>query len=133
MPLPWFSPEPRAVIPVGQVHVSRSLRRRVARCGWTTTVDTAFADVVVGCASPRADDDGTWVTPEMRDAYQALHALGWAHSVEVWDGDELVGGLYFGASGVRDDGTVYDTCEYHPRQVERIARRAFRLAQSRDQ
>jgi len=109
MPLPWFSPEPRAVIPVGQVHVSRSLRRRVARCGWTTTVDTAFADVVVGCASPRADDDGTWVTPEMRDAYQALHALGWAHSVEVWDGDELVGGLY----GVQVGGCFTGESMFH--------------------
>ncbi len=92
MPLPWFSPDPRAVIDVGAIHVSRSLARRMRTSGWTTTVDQAFHEVMYGCANDR--ETGTWITQEMRDAYARLHELGWAHSVEVWDGNELVGGLY---------------------------------------
>lgn len=100
VPLPWFSPDPRAVVDV--VHsgatLSRSLRQRLRRCGWVTTVDADFAAVVDACAS-RPASDGTWVTAEMRDAYRRLHQLGWAHSLEVWSGGgggggELVGGLY---------------------------------------
>jgi leucyl/phenylalanyl-tRNA--protein transferase len=95
MPLPWFSPDPRSLIPVGSVRVSRSLRSRLRSCGWTATVDAAFGDVVAACGSaPRDDDEGTWIVPEMQSSYEELHALGWAHSVEVWSGDELVGGLY---------------------------------------
>ncbi len=93
MPLPWFSPDPRGVIDVDGVHVSRSLARHLARCGWTTTIDRAFADVVDGCAH-RPGEDGTWITPEMRRAYGRLARLGWAHSLEVWEGGELVGGIY---------------------------------------
>jgi leucyl/phenylalanyl-tRNA--protein transferase len=93
MALPWFSPDPRAVLRPGAVHVSRSLRRTLRRCGWTTTVDAAFDDVVAGCAArPRAE--GTWIDRRMRSAYGRLHRLGWAHSLEVWDGNRLVGGLY---------------------------------------
>jgi leucyl/phenylalanyl-tRNA--protein transferase len=89
MPLPWFSPDPRALIQPGRVHVSRTLRRRLRTCGWETTVDRAFADVVAGCTRPQ-----TWITPAMRAAYARLQQLGWAHSLEVWDGDRLVGGIY---------------------------------------
>ena len=92
MPLPWFSPDPRAVFWVNDVHVSRSLRRTLRRCGWTTTLDAAFDDVLRGCGEDR--DDGTWITGEMAEAYRRLHDLGWAHSLEVWDGDDLVGGIY---------------------------------------
>lgn len=92
MPLPWFSPDPRAVFWVSDVHVSRSLRRTLRRTGWTTTVDAAFDEVLRGCGEAR--DDGTWITGEMADAYRRLHAHGWAHSLEVWDGDVLVGGIY---------------------------------------
>jgi leucyl/phenylalanyl-tRNA--protein transferase len=91
MTLPWFSPDPRAVIPVGSLHVSRSLRRRLRGSVWTATVDDAFSAVVTACATR---DEGTWITPEMRTAYARLHRLGWAHSVEVWDGARLVGGVY---------------------------------------
>ncbi len=93
MALPWFSPGPRAVLRPHAVHVSRSLRRTLRRGGWTTTVDAAFDDVVARCAvRPRAE--GTWIDRRMRSAYGRLHRLRWAHSLEVWDGDRLVGGLY---------------------------------------
>ena len=88
--VPWCSPHPRAVLLTDQLHVPRSLRQRLRRSGWTTTVDVAFDRVLAGCA----DRDETWITGRMREAYSALHARGHAHSVEVWDGDDLVGGLY---------------------------------------
>jgi leucyl/phenylalanyl-tRNA---protein transferase len=92
VPTPWFSPDPRGVLYPAQVHVSRSLRHRLRRCGWTTTVDAEFDEVVKACSE--RGPEGTWITPEMRTAYWRLRQLGWAHSVEVWDGRELVGGLY---------------------------------------
>ena len=93
VPLPWFSPDPRGVLRFEGLSVSRSLRRTLSRSGWEATVDAAFEAVVRGCAD-RPPEEGTWITPQMRAAYVRLHELGWAHSVEVWDGDELVGGLY---------------------------------------
>lgn len=88
--VPWCSPDPRAVLLPGSLRVSRSLRRRLRSCGWTTTLDAAFAEVVAGCA----DRPQTWISDRMRAAYTALHERGGAHSVEVWEGDRLVGGLY---------------------------------------
>lgn len=93
MPLPWFSPDPRAIIPLDRLHVSRSLRGRLRSSGWVTTVDAAFEEVVAACAT-RPPDMGTWITPELARAYLRLHRLGWAHSFEVWDRDRLVGGMY---------------------------------------
>ena len=93
VPLPWFSPDPRGVLWLDAVIVSRSLARRLRGCGWVTTVDAAFEDVVRGCAQGRGEA-GTWISPAMIRAYVRLHELGWAHSLEVWDGDELVGGIY---------------------------------------
>lgn len=94
--VPWCSPDPRAVLLADQVVVRRSLRTRLRSCGWTATVDAAFDDVVAGCAD-RAE--GTWINARMRQAYGELHRSGsvaaaGAHSVEVWDGETLVGGLY---------------------------------------
>jgi leucyl/phenylalanyl-tRNA--protein transferase len=89
--LPWWSPDPRGVIPVESVHLSRSLRARLRSCGWTTTVDRSFAQVVGRCGEGRAS---AWITPALAAAYIRLHAAGFAHSIEVWDGEELVGGLY---------------------------------------
>lgn len=91
MPLLWFSPDPRAVLPPDRFHVSRSLRRTLHRCGWTATVDRDPAAVIEGCADR---SEGTWITPEMRDAYLELAELGWMRSVEVWQGGVLVGGIY---------------------------------------
>jgi leucyl/phenylalanyl-tRNA--protein transferase len=103
VPLPWFSPDPRGVIPLDGLVVSRSLRARLRRSGWETTVDRAFAAVLAGCADRPGGlrEGGTWITPAMRVAYQRLHDLGHAHSLEVWAGGELVGGLYgVGLGGV---------------------------------
>jgi leucyl/phenylalanyl-tRNA--protein transferase len=90
-PLAWWSPDPRPLLPVDGFHVSKTLRRRVRSCGWETIVDRCFGAVVARCADR---PEGTWITPEVRDAYGRLHELGHAHSLEVWEGDELVGGLY---------------------------------------
>ena len=94
----WWSPDPRMVLFLGEFHVSRSLRRRVRSGVYTVTADAAFEAVMAGCADRRRDG-GTWITAEMFDAYGQLHRLGHAHSVEVWAGDDLVGGLYGVAVG----------------------------------
>jgi leucyl/phenylalanyl-tRNA--protein transferase len=91
-PIGWWSPDPRAVIPLDGLRVSRSLRRNLRR--YEVRVDTAFADVIDACADPVRPHG--WISPEVRRAYRTLHDLGWAHSVEAWscDDGELVGGLY---------------------------------------
>ncbi|WP_152186168.1 leucyl/phenylalanyl-tRNA--protein transferase [Segeticoccus rhizosphaerae] len=89
-PVGWWSPDPRGVLLAGGLRVSRSLRRSLRR--FEVTVDTAFGDVVAGCADPNRD--GRWITPEVVAAYSTLHGLGWAHSIEVWQDGELAGGLY---------------------------------------
>src|SRR5690606_8556134 len=96
-PLGWWSPDPRAVIPLDGLRVSRSLRRSRAR--FEIRVDTAFKQVIEACADP-ARPHG-WITPEIRDAYVRLHELGWVHSVEAWSLDDgsLAGGLYGVAIG----------------------------------
>jgi leucyl/phenylalanyl-tRNA--protein transferase len=95
MPLLWFSPDPRFILPLEDVHLSRSLRRSVRRERFSVTFDRAFARVVRACArSPRPGQDGTWITDDLRRGYVALHERGIAHSAEAWRGDELVGGLY---------------------------------------
>jgi leucyl/phenylalanyl-tRNA--protein transferase len=98
-PLLWWSPNPRMVLMVDELHVSRSLRRVIKSGRYGVTLDRAFRDVMVGCAAARDGHEGTWITPEMLDAYTRLAALGFAHSVEAWAGDELVGGLYGVAVG----------------------------------
>jgi leucyl/phenylalanyl-tRNA---protein transferase len=95
--LGWWSPDPRAVIPLDRLHVSRSLRR--SRRRYEIRVDTAFEDVIHACADPSRPHG--WISPEVRAAYTRLHELGWVHSVEAWDRDdgELAGGLYGVAIG----------------------------------
>ncbi|MGH8192586.1 MAG: leucyl/phenylalanyl-tRNA--protein transferase [Rhodanobacteraceae bacterium] len=93
-PLLWWSPDPRCVFATGEVHVSRSLARALRKSRWAWGMDRAFGAVMRACAAPRAGQDGTWITEDMISAYINLHALGLAHSLEVWEGDELVGGLY---------------------------------------
>ena len=90
----WWSPDPRAVVPPAAVHISKSLAKRLRSGYFRIAVDTAFEQVVAGCAGPRPGSGGTWITPSMRSAYRALHRAGYAHSVEAWRGDELAGGLY---------------------------------------
>jgi len=93
-PILWWSPVPRCVLYPERVHVSRRLRRRYNQGGFTLTTDTAFPEVIEACTEVRSDGGGTWITSEMLDAYVHLHEIGVAHSVEVWLGDELAGGIY---------------------------------------
>jgi leucyl/phenylalanyl-tRNA--protein transferase len=95
LPLLWFSPDPRFVLHLDQVHIGRSLRKRIRAAPFEIRADTAFRAVMQGCAlSKRPGQDGTWITDELRTGFEALHARGFAHSIEAWRGDELVGGLY---------------------------------------
>jgi leucyl/phenylalanyl-tRNA--protein transferase len=91
-PLLWWCPNPRAVISLDRLHVSQSMRRLIRHRTLRVTWNRAFADVILACGENRPG--GTWILPEMRAAYERLHALGCAHSVEVWKEGALVGGLY---------------------------------------
>ncbi len=93
-PVLWWSPDPRTVIEPDKLHVSRSLARRLRRCGWTWTVSRRFSDVVEACAEPRKGQAGTWITNDMKAAYQLLHKADFARSIEIWEHDELIGGIY---------------------------------------
>jgi leucyl/phenylalanyl-tRNA--protein transferase len=98
-PILWWSPDPRLVLFPERIKISRSLRKTLRRGSFAVTADTDFAAVVAACAGPRGLDLGTWITPEMHRAYCRLHRLGHAHSIEIWHGDGLVGGLYGVAVG----------------------------------
>ena len=98
-PILWWSPDPRALLFVDELHISRSLQRRLRQAAYTVSADRAFEIVVDCCAAPRKHQPETWILPEMRKAYSALHRLGHAHSIEVWDGGLLVGGVYGVAIG----------------------------------
>lgn len=95
MPLLWFSPDPRMVLPVEELHVSRRLRRTIRSRRFEVRLDTAFRQVIEACASiPRRHERGTWITADIVEAYTKLHTLGLAHSAESWVDGELAGGLY---------------------------------------
>ena len=98
-PVLWWCPDPRMVLRLRDLHVSRSLRRAIRSARYAVTLDVAFPQVVAGCAEPRDAGGGTWITARMAEAYNRLAALGFAHSVEVWAGNTLVGGLYGVALG----------------------------------
>ncbi|HJR73370.1 MAG TPA: leucyl/phenylalanyl-tRNA--protein transferase [Luteimonas sp.] len=99
-PILWWSPDPRMVFRTDGVHLSSRFRRSLKSSGWEIRADTAFAEVVAACAqTPRNGQRGTWITAEMQTAYLELHRLGHAHSVEVFDGQRLVGGIYGVAVG----------------------------------
>jgi len=93
-PILWWSPDPRCVFDTRTLRPNRSLRRALADTSWRVTVDRAFRDVMLACAAPRPGQAGTWISEAMIDAYVALHDMHHAHSVEVWDGQRLVGGIY---------------------------------------
>ncbi|MCU0949941.1 MAG: leucyl/phenylalanyl-tRNA--protein transferase [Burkholderiaceae bacterium] len=100
-PVLWWSPDPRMVLMCEEFSVSRSLRKKLRAAGqaddgrgWQVRLDTAFTDVMRACAQPRPGQEGTWITSAVLAAYGELHARGLAHSVEVWDGPALIGGLY---------------------------------------
>ena len=92
----WWSPDPRLTLRSDAIHISRSLKKAIRQCGWRLQYDTAFADVVSHCAHAYRNqpEAGTWITPDMHAAYCALHDLGVAHSVEVYEEGTLIGGLY---------------------------------------
>ncbi len=92
--LAWFSPDPRGILELEAMHVSRRLARRLRRGEFQFTINRAFAQVVEACAAPRPQDTGCWLTLAMQNAYFALHELGTAHSVEAWSNGELAGGVF---------------------------------------
>jgi leucyl/phenylalanyl-tRNA---protein transferase len=130
--VPWCSPDPRAIFPLEEEpHWSRSLRRTLRIHPYSIRIDTAFEQTMRACGETRPE--GTWITPEMIEGYGTLHRLGWAHSVEVWEGDELVGGIY----GVAIGGLFAGESMFHRRTdaskiafvalVERLRARGFVL------
>lgn len=91
----WVEPRLRGIIPIDRFNIPKSLRQFMKSCDYTVTMDTCFADVIANCAqSPRGDGKGTWINHEIEGWFNALHHSGYAHSVEVWDNDTLIGGLY---------------------------------------
>jgi leucyl/phenylalanyl-tRNA--protein transferase len=95
LPILWHSPDPRMVLPIDEVRVNRSLAKAIRRAPYRVSLDEACEDVIARCAAtPRPGQEGTWITREMHEAYVRLHELGFCHSVEAWDGDRLVGGVY---------------------------------------
>jgi leucyl/phenylalanyl-tRNA--protein transferase len=103
----WFSPDPRGVLPLDTFHASGRLRRVVRQGRFRVEVDRAFEDVMRACA--KRPGEGTWISEEIVDSYLELHRLGHAHSVETWQGDELVGGLY----GVHLGGVFFGESMFH--------------------
>ncbi|MCU7837524.1 MAG: leucyl/phenylalanyl-tRNA--protein transferase [gamma proteobacterium symbiont of Taylorina sp.] len=94
-PILWWSPNPRAILLPEKLHISKSLKKFLRRQIFHMTFDQAFEQVIDQCAAtPRSEQDGTWITNEMKQAYIYLHQLGFAHSAECWLGDQLIGGLY---------------------------------------
>jgi len=110
LPLLWFCPRERAILELDALHVPRSLSRARRRSELRFTVDAAFGRVIRACAdTPRPGQDGTWITDDMVAAYERMHALGFAHSVEAWHGEGLVGGIY----GVDTDGAFSAESMFH--------------------
>jgi len=94
-PIMWWSPDPRLVLYPGEIRISKSLKRTIGKGIFHITMDKAFGEVIKGCAGVRRpNENGTWIVPEMMDAYRDLHESGFAHSVEAWIDGVLVGGLY---------------------------------------
>jgi leucyl/phenylalanyl-tRNA---protein transferase len=93
-PILWWSPDPRCVLFPADYHVARRLRQDLRNSALEIRFDSGFPLVIRACAEPRRSQRGTWITQDMMDAFERLHGAGWAHSVEVWDGARLIGGIY---------------------------------------
>lgn len=93
-PILWWSPNPRAVFYPNKFHISKSLKKFIKKSHFKITINHDFASVINGCAEQRDKQDGTWITEDIYHAYLQLHQMGYAHSIEVWSQDRLVGGLY---------------------------------------
>ena len=112
LPLPWFSPRRRGVLFFDELRVGRSLRKAQKRAPYRFTIDAAFGRVIRRCAAvERPEQDGTWIEPRIIAAYERFHAAGDAHSIEAWEGDELVGGVY----GVDAGGVFTGESMFHLR------------------
>lgn len=129
----WVEPELRGILPLDAFHVSRSLMKAVKRKPFDIRFNTAFADVMDGCAAEAPDRPSTWINSTIRGLYTELHRMGHAHSVEAFEGDELVGGLYgvslgaafFGESMFSRRTNASKICLVH--LVEHLRARGFRL------
>lgn len=93
-PILWWSPDPRCILPPDAFHVARRLRRTLWNAAFEVTWNRRFGQVIAACAEPRRRQSGTWITPQMIEAFSGLHRDGWAHSLEVWRDGSLVGGIY---------------------------------------
>jgi leucyl/phenylalanyl-tRNA---protein transferase len=132
-PMPWFSPDPRAVLPLDDIHIPQRLARTMRSGRFSASTDRDFAAVIRGCAGPRNSESGTWITPRMIRAYQRLHEVGVAHSVEVWREGRLAGGVY----GVAQGGLFAGESMFHAERdaskvaliylVEHLRRRGYIL------
>lgn len=98
-PILWWSPDPRMVLYPDNLHISKSLQKKIRKRNYSITFDQAFDQVINECAAPRAYTEDTWITDKMKQAYIRLHKNGHAHSVECWQNEELIGGLYGVAIG----------------------------------
>jgi leucyl/phenylalanyl-tRNA---protein transferase len=98
-PILWWSPDPRCVLFPPELHLARRFKRDLGKSPIQVSFNRSFGEVITACGRPRQQHAGTWITPGMIEAYNALHQLGWAHSVEVWLEDRLVGGMYGVAIG----------------------------------
>lgn len=129
----WVEPDIRGIIPLDDFHVSKNLQKAIRKAPFDIRFDTAFDQVVAKCAEAADDRPSTWINQTIRDLYSALHRLGHAHSVEAWEGDELVGGLYgvtlgsayFGESMFSRRTNASKICLVH--LVERLRERGFTL------
>jgi leucyl/phenylalanyl-tRNA---protein transferase len=126
-PILWWSPDPRLVLTPKTIKISKSLGKLVKKHSYEVSFDTSFSEVIQQCAESRRRGDGTWITEDMQAAYIALHEAGYAHSVEIWAGGDLVGGLYgialgkvfFGESMFsKEDNTSKLALVYLTRQLE---------------
>jgi leucyl/phenylalanyl-tRNA--protein transferase len=107
----WVSPEMRGILPLDDFHVSTSLRKAIRQSAFEIRVDTDFMGVIEGCATAGTDRDRTWINPSIRKIYGQLFVRGICHTVEVWDGDQLVGGLY----GLAMGGAFFGESMFHRR------------------
>jgi leucyl/phenylalanyl-tRNA--protein transferase len=120
-PILWWSPDPRCLLRPDRFHVSRRLRRHARSAGFELTFNQACGDVIEACSVRRPGQSGTWITSEMKRAYLALHAAGWVHSVEVWLGTRLVGGVYGLASGTAFFGESMFSLESNASKIALLA------------
>jgi leucyl/phenylalanyl-tRNA--protein transferase len=114
----WVEPEMRGIIPLDGFRISSRLARTVRSDQFSVTVDRAFKRVMSECAAPKPDREDTWINKRIRDLYGALHEMGHAHSVEVWENDDLVGGLYGVSLGRAFFG---ESMFHHARDASKVA------------